>query len=120
MRVLLIEDDASLQRATSRLIRRTFSPTEIVIDIVDAPKGAIALLETNRYDFVLSDFNINGGTGGEVLIWIDKYQPYMNERFVFFSGANHLDRWHDKIIAKGIDSTEFVEQLRNYVPMVTS
>lgn len=120
MRVLLIEDDASLQRSTARLIKRAFAPAEMTIDVADAPKNAIALLEANTYDFVLSDFNINGGTGGEVLIWIDKNQPHMNERFVFFSGANHLDLWHDKVITKSVNPSEFVEQLRNYVPMVTS
>lgn len=119
MRVLLIEDDASLQRSTGRLIRRAFSPAEIVIDVADAPKSAIALLEANTYDFVLSDFNINGGTGGEVLTWIQANQPHMVARFVFFSGANHLDLWHDKIISKGIGPSEFVEQLRTHVGAVS-
>lgn len=114
MRVLLIEDDASLQRSTARLIRRAFD-VELTIDVADAPKVAIALLEANTYAFVLSDFNINGGTGGDVLTWIWQHQKHMTERFVFFSGANHLDLWHNKIIAKGVDPSEFVEQLRGYV-----
>lgn len=115
MRVLLLEDDAALQKATSRLIRRALAPVEITIDVADSPSNAIALLEANTYDFVLSDFNVREGTGGDLLTWIRANQPRMVERFVFFSGANHLDLWHHKVIAKGIDSQAFVDQLRGYV-----
>jgi len=115
MRVLLLEDEATLQRATSRMIRRTFSPTEITIDVVDSVPKAVAMLQHFAYDLVVSDFNVNGGTGGDLLIWIRANRPHMVERFVFFSGANHLDLWHNKIIAKGVDPSEFVEKLRGYV-----
>lgn len=115
MKVLLIEDDAALQRSTTRLIRRAFAPVEIAIDVADSPSSAIALLEANTYDFVLSDFNVNHGTGGDVLVWIRANQRHMIERFVFFSGAKNLDLWHHKVIAKGIDSTTFVDLLRGYV-----
>lgn len=114
MRVLLLEDDLQLQRTTARLIRRTFK-AEITIDIVDTAAGAIALLEVNAYAFVLSDFNVREGTGGDVLAWIQANQRHMTERFVFFSGAENLDLWHGKIIEKGIDSTTFVDLLRGYV-----
>jgi DNA-binding NarL/FixJ family response regulator len=117
MKVLLLEDDKQLQHAAVRLLRRTFE-SAIIVDTVDNAPGAIALLQQNVYDFMLSDFAVIDGTGGDVLIWIRANKPDMVERFVFFSGSNSLNLLHHKVISKGIDVDEFVQRLRQFVPMV--
>ena len=118
MRVLLLEDEKPLQIATMKLIRRTFEEPDITIDVTDTAPGAIEKLQQHSYDFMLSDFSVNRGTGGDVLIWIHANQKHMIERFVFFSGCTTLDLMHHKVIQKGIGVDEFVESLRRHVPMV--
>jgi DNA-binding response OmpR family regulator len=119
MRVLLLEDEKHLQKATSQLIRRTFEEPDITIDIVDDAPKAIAMLQQHSYDFMLSDFSVLRGTGGDVLVWIHEHQPHMVERFVFFSGCSTLDLLHHKVIQKGVGVDEFVDSLRRHVPMVS-
>ena len=99
-----------------KLIRRTFEEPDITIDVVDTAPSAIEKLKGNSYDFMLSDFSVNRGTGGDVLI--HEHQPHMIERFVFFSGCTTLDLMHHKVIQKGIGVDEFVASLRRHVPMV--
>ena len=118
MRVLLLEDEKPLQQTTMKLIRRTFEEPDITIDVTDTAPGAIELLQRHSYDFMLSDFAVTRGTGGDVLIWIHAHQKHMIERFVFFSGCTTLGLMHDKVIEKGIAVDEFVAQLRQHVPMV--
>jgi CheY-like chemotaxis protein len=115
VRVLLLEDEKHLQKATARLIQHTFGPGEVTIDVTDTAPGAIELLQQNSYDFTLSDYSVTRGTGGDVLLWIQDNQPHMVERFVFFSGAKDLDLIHHKVIVKGVSVEEFVVQLLGYV-----
>jgi CheY-like chemotaxis protein len=120
MRILLLEDSKDLQKATARLLRHTFAPIDVTIDIVDNVPGTIELLQQQRYDFVLSDYVVLRGNGGDVLNWIIANQPHMTERFVFFSGSSSLRQLHPKVIAKGVDVSEFVTLLQHYLaPMVT-
>ncbi len=120
MRVLLLEDEKHLQKATSRLIRYTFKTVaDITIDVVDTAPKAIAMLQHFVYDFMLSDYNVTHGTGGDVLLWIQDNQKHMVERFVFFSGAKDLDLIHHKVIVKGVAVNEFVEQLQQHLVPVS-
>ena len=115
MKVLHLEDEKDMQRATARLLRHTFNDLNLAIDVADTASGAIELLQQNNYDFVLSDYVLLRGNGGHVLEWIRTNQPAMVERFVFFSGSSSLHLLHHKVIAKGIDIAEFVEKLQRYL-----
>jgi DNA-binding NarL/FixJ family response regulator len=114
VRVLVIEDDMLLQRALARTVRSAFDGVPVVVDTTDSSQGAIALLQANVYDCVLSDFLVRGGRASQVLDWLRLHQPHLAERFVYLSGAV-ADFQHDKVISKGVDVETFAAQLRHFL-----
>jgi response regulator of citrate/malate metabolism len=110
--VLLLEDDAQLQKMTARLLKRAFENVAVAITTVDSVPKAIAMLQHFTYDLVISDFNVLHGTGGDVLAWLHVEKPHVASRFIFFSGADEPKKLHDKVIEKGCTSDEFIDQLR--------
>lgn len=100
MNALLIEDDPALQRATARVIQRTFP--DCVIDIVDTADGAIARLRGVEYSIVVSDYDLaDGSNGGDVLRWINADAPHIGARFVFFAGNEAIfDHHHERCVLK--------------------
>jgi response regulator RpfG family c-di-GMP phosphodiesterase len=111
--VLLLEDDRNLQRATARLIRYTYP--DAAISVTNTCAKTIALLQHERFDLVVSDFEVLDGTGDAVLYWVREMQPHLVARFVFFSGSSGLEKLHDKVIEKGCTVEEFVDQLRGFI-----
>lgn len=67
VRVLLVEDDATIARATEKLIRRAAqSACEVIV--VDSAEAAILLIGCEDFDLVVSDYNLAGPrTGADVL-----------------------------------------------------
>lgn len=117
MKILLLEDQAILQKCTSRMIRHTLGD-DTIVDITDSVPKTIALLQHFAYDLIVSDFDVNYGTGGDVLVWVREFQPHMVTRFVFFTGSGEASELHDKVISKGISADEFKEQLRRHAGVV--
>lgn len=106
IKVLLLEDEPSLQRAIARMLCVAFNDSDIALDTTDSAIKAIALLQCFQYDLILSDFDVLDGTGGDVLAWVRSSQPRMISRFVFFTGSDRAAALHDKIIAKGTPISE--------------
>lgn len=68
MRILLVEDDATITTAFSRYIRRNIPGAEV--SIADNAATAIELLAAGGFDIVISDYNLRGQqTGADVLAW---------------------------------------------------
>jgi len=89
MRILHIEDDKLIQAAMLRMLRISYS-AEIVT--VDNPVTAIgALLAANAgtpFDLVISDWDIVGGTGGDVFDWMLANVPDMKARWMFLTSRD--------------------------------
>lgn len=85
-RVLLVEDDALVQRAIIRIIRGAHPLA--VTDVVDEAPAAIAHLDAHAYDYVVSDFDLRIGTGGDVLRHVRAhFRSYVeHDRFILLSG----------------------------------
>ena len=115
MRVLLIEDDPALQRATTRLIHRALG-SRAAVSICGTAGSAAFLLGACMFDLILSDYDLGTSTGADVLEYLRDRQPEMVDRFVFFSGTDGLTKIHPKVIEKGIDVETFVQQLQGYLP----
>ena len=113
MNVLLLEDDALLQRTTTRMLRRAYE--NVTVTAVDSVPKAIAMLQHFAYDLVIADFQVLHGTGGDVLSWVRDEKPGLVDRFVFFSGSLEARALHDKFIEKGCMPDEFIEQLHKLV-----
>lgn len=80
MHILHIEDDVSIQKAVARTLALKLKAD---VTTVANPTDAIAILKAIKFDIVVSDYNIDGGTGGEVLEWLRANQP--DQRFMFLS-----------------------------------
>lgn len=85
-RVLLVEDDALVQRAILRVIRGVH-PIALT-DVVDEAPAAIARLDACAYDYVVSDYDLKIGTGGDVLRHVrEHFRSYVDrDRFILMSG----------------------------------
>lgn len=81
MRVLLVEDSPLLQAAISHLIRGVNSSA--VTHVVDNAPGAIDHLHKYAYDYIVSDFDLTIGTGGDVL-------QHVREHFAFYIAQNRF------------------------------
>jgi CheY-like chemotaxis protein len=86
MRVLLIEDNDLLQEAMRRLIERLLPAARI--DVVDNAPEAIQQLDTIAYDYILSDYSLRIGTGGDVLRHVRASFKFYVERnrFILLTG----------------------------------
>jgi EAL domain-containing protein (putative c-di-GMP-specific phosphodiesterase class I)/ActR/RegA family two-component response regulator len=83
--ILLIEDDALLARSLVRLIRA--EGYEVVH--VDSAAGAIDLVKSGSFDAVVSDLNLPGASGVDVLNLVRAYDP--DVPLVLMTGAPTVD-----------------------------
>jgi DNA-binding NarL/FixJ family response regulator len=83
VRVLHVEDDEVLQRATRRLLAKLYESPDIVQ--VDTAAAAVEALAATDFDLVISDYDLREGTGGDVFAWITENRPHLVARFVFLS-----------------------------------
>lgn len=109
MRVLIIENDALLQRSLDRLLRRWFKNA----DIWTADNGQLAINSLDeQFDLIISDYDLNGPlTGGDVLSWIRKRRPDLVERFVFLSGNPIVETLHSRVLLKPVFMAELHQEL---------
>ena len=86
MRVLLIEDSPLLQEAILHFIRAVHP--HALTDVVDNAPEAIDHLNTFAYDYIMSDFHLRIGTGGDVLQHVREYFALYitSSRFILMSG----------------------------------
>jgi DNA-binding NarL/FixJ family response regulator len=86
MRILLIEDNELVQKALVRSIKYEYPLA--VTDVVDNAPEAIDHLDKCAYDYVVSDFDLKIGTGGDVLAHVRKHFPFYctRNRFILLSG----------------------------------
>lgn len=85
-KVLFIEDDATVQRALSRVLKHH------ELTIVDRGTEAIVLLAENEYDLIISDYDLKGNlTGEDVYLWVRNERPHMASRYVFCAGSSRAE-----------------------------
>lgn len=86
MRILLIEDSEIVQKALLRFIQ-SVHPYAIT-NVVDTAPEAIAHLDKFAYDYIVSDYDLRIGTGGDVLSHVRTHFSFYIERnrFILMSG----------------------------------
>ena len=86
MRILLVEDSDLVQKAIVRLIK-SVHPFAIT-NVVDNAPEAIDHLDKFAYDYIVSDFDLRIGTGGDVLAHVRQHFAFYIERnrFILMSG----------------------------------
>jgi CheY-like chemotaxis protein len=102
VRILVIEDNDLVQKALVRRIHRVHPLA--TVDAVDGAPEAIKHLDTFAYDYIVCDFNLRAGTGGDVLAHVRAgFAFYIrNRRFILFSSdAEEVAKLgHDLVIDK--------------------
>jgi CheY-like chemotaxis protein len=87
MRILLIEDDDLVQKALVRMFKNP--PLLASTDVVDNAPDAIRQLDKIAYDYIVSDFDLKIGTGGDVLLHVREHFTFYvdRNRFILMTGC---------------------------------
>lgn len=114
MRILLIEDDALVQKAILRFLRNVHPYA--ITNVVDSAPEAIEHLDKFAYDYIVSDFDLRIGTGGDVLRHVRTHFAFYVtcNRFILMTGdlrPTVTDLGHPLTFEKPIMSHKFRELL---------
>jgi len=107
--VLLVEDDKGNREAITRLIRNK----EINITSTGEGRVAIKKLQTNKYDCIILDLNLEDMTGFELLEELGQDKDFEYTPIVIYTGREltkkeyiELNKYTESIVVKGADSPE--------------
>lgn len=109
-RVLVIEDDPSVQPALVRACRRAFPGCEVVA--TDRAETAIELLADPNWDIVLSDHNLAGALrGDDVFAFVRANAPALVNRFIFCTSEEAIARaQHSRVLVKPFPLTALMAE----------
>ena len=85
IRVLHVDDDASLTETAARLVARAEPRVEVTSAV--APEAALERLEEERVDCVVSEYNLPGMDGLELFEAVRAVDP--NVPFILFTGTGN-------------------------------
>ncbi len=109
IRVLLVDDDATLRRSLARVLRRTMH-----VDLAADAQSAIGLLEKGSYHVVVSDHSMPGRTGHELLLEIAQRWPETH-RILMSADADAQSgepRSWERFFEKPLSPSELAEAIR--------
>lgn len=113
--LLLADDEPVLLMAMADL----FGAAGYAVSRVDSGHGAILLLEHSEFDAIVTDWNMDDGSGADLYRWILTVKPWLAERVVFLADEESEDA---AVVApgrpmfrKGQDSRALTTVLREIV-----
>jgi CheY-like chemotaxis protein len=116
--LLLADDEPVLLLAMAELL----ADAGYAVSRVDSGHGAIQLLEHEDFDAIVTDWNMDDGSGADIYRWIAQVKPWLAERVVFLADE---EGDHAATVApgrpmfrKGADSRTFTTVLREIVRQV--
>ncbi len=115
MKVLLVEDDASIRRIVIRVLRRVFDEldpwaAESVDQAVEYLREAVL---DRPFDLIICDWDLLGvRKGGEVLEWVREHASHLERRFMFLSGNEAAQALGVKYIEKPCDAVTLLTMIR--------
>ena len=116
--ILIVEDGGPrVQACVRRLVTMAVSPRPANVVFASSAEDAIVLLRSFCFDLVVSDYDLGGSDGGQVLEHVQRHIPHMVARFVFFSGSEEPARLlPGRVIDKGVSPDRFVRDVRAMAP----
>lgn len=116
MRVLVIEDDPLIRAYLERVLR--FEEYVTSVDVSDNALHAINALATAEvegtpFDLVISDYNIAGSTGGDVLEWIRTHISRLENRFLFLSDDDRAEAMHRHFLRKPARTSQILSAINS-------
>jgi DNA-binding response OmpR family regulator len=120
--VLVVEDDASLQRALGGLLgREGFAPVEAA-----TVAGAIRAADQHKVDAIILDLLLDGNDSGlDFLAWFRRQRAYERTPVLIYTGRTRLEgdaeelilRYRAHVFYKPHPITLLVEYLRRLIAM---
>lgn len=115
LKVLYVEDEATLQQSTKNFLDRFFDN----IDVADNGEEGLKLFKENRYDVVLTDIKMPKMSGDEMLKEIQSLdQNVFIVVLTAFDSCNNLDDLnvgYDVFLRKPIQFDEFVQAMNQLI-----
>lgn len=116
--LLLADDDPALLDAMGDLLREE----GYAVTTVESGSTAMAELVTREFDAILTDWNMDDGSGADLYRWICNIKPELATRVVFLSGQEGDDSGTvapgRPMFRKGQDSAALKKVLREVVRQV--
>jgi CheY-like chemotaxis protein len=116
--LLLADDEPVLLMVMADLL----TEAGYAVSRVDSGHGAIVLLEHEEFDVIVTDWNMDDGSGADIYRWIAQAKPHLAERVVFLADEEGQDA---AVVApgrpmfrKGQDSHALTAVLREIVQHV--
>lgn len=75
-RLLVVDDEPAIRRLILRLLAFEGHPRDSMAEAGSAEE-ALALLQRERFDLVLTDFRMTRMSGAELLAWLREHQPWV-------------------------------------------
>lgn len=85
--LLLADDEPVLLMVMADLL----AEAGYAVSRVDSGHGAILLLEHNEFDVIVTDWNMDDGSGADIYRWIVQVKPWLAERVVFLADEERDD-----------------------------
>lgn len=86
--ILLIDDEPEIRAYLMELLAQSYGDALFVTQ-ADGGNSAVEILNNNKVDFIVCDFNMDDGNGLTVFAHLQKSKA--NARFVFFSASKDLE-----------------------------
>ena len=96
-KILVVEDEPTI----SQVCHRVFTSEGLDVNTATNGKVAQAMIEKERYDFVLIDIRTPAMNGKELYQWLKEKRPLMTNRVIFTTGD-----------MMGGDTQDFLEKAR--------
>lgn len=81
-RVLIVDDDERLRRTFARVIATRFE-----VSVAENGAVAVALLEKETFDAVLTDLEMPELGGDGVVAWLEQNRPHLARRVIVVTGG---------------------------------
>jgi CheY-like chemotaxis protein len=110
--LLLVDDDPTLLYVIADLL----GDAGFSVMSVEGGDAAVSQLERTSFDVVVSDWQMDGGSGGDLYRWIVMHRPDLVERFVFLSDGR-VEQIRAKlpsvpVLVKGQDADGLIAMLK--------
>ncbi len=90
-KILIIEDSELVQKTYKRLLR------DHELTIVDTGLAAMQLLESETFDVIISDGDLEGPLGGaDVWAWVQNNRRDLIPKFMFCSGNGAIEKLSER------------------------
>ncbi|RLC50853.1 MAG: hypothetical protein DRZ79_03740 [Candidatus Cloacimonadota bacterium] len=111
IKVLLVEDDLVDQMAFKRLVKEEKLPYDY--KIAGSASAAIKILQEEKFDIVITDYNLGDGTAFDIFDYI------IDTPFIFITGGGD-EELAVKALKAGAFHYQIKDQLRNYLKVLPS